>query len=108
MALVHLRDSPAFADVLPSKLFEAMAMGLPVLLVSPEGEASRLVKSQGGGPWVAAGRPKVLAEAVEKLFRDDNTLSSYATASLKAAPLYSRKRQAEEMLRVFEQTATKK
>ena len=27
VALVHLRDSPVFAEVIPSKIFEAMAMG---------------------------------------------------------------------------------
>ena len=40
IALVHLRNMPEFAQVLPSKIFDAMAIGLPVLLVSPEGEAS--------------------------------------------------------------------
>ena len=102
MALVHLKDTPAFADVLPSKLFEAMAMGLPVLLVSPEGEASRLVSSHGVGPWVIAGQPEILAETVEALFKDKNLLGRYATASLKTAPLYSREKQAVEMLRVLE------
>ena len=32
VALVHLRDSPVFAEVIPSKMFEAMAMGVPVVL----------------------------------------------------------------------------
>ena len=41
VALVHLKDSPAFAEVIPSKIFEAMAMGLPIILVAPRGEARR-------------------------------------------------------------------
>ena len=63
LALVHLRDSPAFADVLPSKIFEAMAMGLPVFLVSPEGEASELIQSHGAGVWIPAGDPILFSDA---------------------------------------------
>ena len=32
VALIYLRDDPVFAEVIPSKIFEAMAMGLPLLI----------------------------------------------------------------------------
>ena len=38
VALIHLKNSLAFAEVVPSKMFEAMAMGLPILLVAPRGD----------------------------------------------------------------------
>ena len=41
-----------FKTVIPSKIFEAMGMGLPVLLVAPEGEASAIVRREGVGPVV--------------------------------------------------------
>ena len=41
IALAHFRDGPLFSIMLPMKMFEAMGMGLPILLAAPEGEASR-------------------------------------------------------------------
>ncbi len=102
VALIHLKDSPAFADVLPSKIFEAMGMGLPVLLVSPEGEASQLLGIRRAGPWAPAGDADALAEVVKSLHHDDVRREAYAEASLKAAPLHSRETQAKEMMVVFD------
>ncbi len=101
VALVHLSDSPAFADVLPSKIFEAMAMGLPVLLVSPLGEASKLVQKHNIGLWVPAGEPGLLSEAVRSLAGNRSKLEFLATSSLAVAPEYSREIQAQKMLEVF-------
>lgn len=105
VALVHLKDSPVFAGVIPSKIFEAMGMGLPLLLAAPEGEASRIVTASGGGLHVAAEDPEALADAVRQL-RDDTLRKELAEKSLAAAPRHSRERQARDMLRVLELAAT--
>jgi glycosyltransferase involved in cell wall biosynthesis len=105
VALVHLKDSPVFAGVIPSKIFEAMGMGLPLLLAAPEGEASRIVTGSGGGLHVAAENPDALADAVRRL-RDDTLRKSLAERSLAAAPRQSRERQARDMLRVLELAAS--
>jgi len=105
-ALVHLKDSPAFAEVIPSKIFEAMGMGLPILLVSPEGEASRIVLDDGAGIWVPAARPESLAAAARSLMTDRNQFRRLAAASLAAAPRHSRERQAESFIRVLELAAS--
>ncbi len=102
VALVHLKESPSFADVLPSKIFEAMAMGLPILLVSPEGEARELLRSREAGMWVPSGDPARLAQAVEELQQHEPGRLKFAKAALAAAPLHSREAQAKEMLAVFE------
>ena len=102
MALVHLKNSPAFSEVLPSKIFEAMAMGKPVLLVSPKGEASELVKEFGFGCWVDASNPNQLTEVVQRLFVDQKQMERLAAASIAAAPKHSRERQAREVLEVFQ------
>jgi glycosyltransferase involved in cell wall biosynthesis len=101
VALVHLRDTPDFAEVIPSKIFEAMAMGLPILLCLPEGEASRLVLGEGVGMHVAPGDPVALADAVQGIRTDDAKRRTLAARSLAAAPNYSRRVQAEEMLQVL-------
>ncbi len=61
IALVHLKDTPLFATVIPSKLFEAMAMGRPVLVAAPEGEASGIVCRTGAGRAIESGAPDRLA-----------------------------------------------
>ncbi|MEK7821083.1 MAG: glycosyltransferase family 4 protein, partial [Pseudomonadota bacterium] len=49
VALVHLRDTPVFAEVIPSKIFEAMGMGRPILLALPAGEAKEIVEAARAG-----------------------------------------------------------
>jgi len=105
VALVHLKDSPVFAEVIPSKIFEAMGMGLPVLLAAPEGQASRIVLDDGAGVWVPAERPEALADAVTALRDDADARQALAQASLAAAPGHSREAQARQMLRVLELAA---
>ncbi len=48
LSAIVLRDSPTFAGVLPSKIFEAMAMRVPILL-GVRGEAQVLVERAGAG-----------------------------------------------------------
>jgi len=105
VALVHLKDSPVFAGVLPSKIFEAMGMGLPVLLAAPEGEASRVVVGDRAGLHVPAENPEALADAAKSLHTDQEKRDRLAKASLAAAPSHSREAQAREMLRVLEMAA---
>src|SRR6185295_5899507 len=70
VALVHLRDLPEFAEVIPSKIFEAWGMGLPILIAAPPGEATRLVEGEGAGLAVAPENPAALAAAVRRLAAD--------------------------------------
>ncbi|CAA7612240.1 glycosyltransferase family 4 protein [Magnetospirillum sp. SS-4] len=102
VALVHLKDSPAFAEVIPSKIFEAMGMGLPLLLVAPEGEASRIIEDDGAGLFVPAADPQGLADAARRLEGDDGLLAGLAAASLVAAPRHTRQRQAELFIAVLD------
>ncbi len=108
VALVHLKDDPAFAEVIPSKIFEAMGMGLPLLLVAPEGEASRIVLNDGAGLWVPATHPDHFAEAARQLAQDDTLRHDLAAASLASAPRHSRERQAALTLRALELAASRR
>lgn len=105
VALVHLKADPVFAGVIPSKMFEAMACGLPLLLAAPEGEATRIVAGTGAGVCVAPGDPAALADAVARLADDATTRAAMAKKGLAAAPQFSRERQARDMLGVLELAA---
>jgi glycosyltransferase involved in cell wall biosynthesis len=105
VALVHLKDTPVFRTVIPSKIFEAMGMGLPILLACPEGEASRLVEREGAGICVRPEDPSALEEAVLRLKTDRKLYDLCAGRSRDAAPRYSREVKAREMLAVMERAA---
>ena len=102
VALIHLKNTPLFETVIPSKIFEAMGMGKPVLLACPDGEASRIVRWEQNGLHVPAEDPRELAAAI--LFLKENPLFVHQLAcrSLAAAPRYSRERQARDMLQSVE------
>ncbi len=102
VALVHLRDQPLFAGVIPSKIFEAMAMGLPVLLAAPDGEASAIINRHGNGICVAPEQPDDLARAARQLLDDKDAYTQMKQASLDAAHLFSRETQAQKMIDVLD------
>ena len=105
LALVHLKNTPLFSTVIPSKMFEAMAMGLPILLACPEGEASAIVRSEDCGLVVAAQNPAALAAAVEFLATEPDAVRRFSQRSLGAARRYSREKQARDMIAALERAA---
>lgn len=102
LSLVHLKDTPVFASVIPSKIFESMASGKPILLAAPEGEASRLVEAERAGVAIRSGDAPQLARAVRQLARSPELQSTLADNALRAAPKYSREHQARQMLEALE------
>lgn len=52
LCFVHLRKTPLFETVMPSKIFEAMGMRRAIL-IGVDGEARKLVESSGGGVAMA-------------------------------------------------------
>ncbi len=70
--LVHLRDDPLFDSVIPSKIFEAMAMARPIIL-GVRGESARLVERTGSGLTVEPEDPRALLEAITTLRNDAET-----------------------------------
>jgi len=73
LGLVTLRDTPLFQDVLPSKIFEYMAMQRP-LLISVGGEARKTVERAGAGEFVPPEDVPALVEAITRLSRQPERL----------------------------------
>ena len=72
--LVTLLDQPLFRTVIPSKIFEIMAMGRPILS-SVHGEARTILESAGAATFVDPENAEQLANAIREL-RDSLTGSS--------------------------------
>ncbi len=71
VSLIILRKKEIFLKVVPSKLFESMAMRVPVIL-GVEGESSRLLRQSAGGMSVEPENPAALAAAVASLADDED------------------------------------
>lgn len=102
VALIPLRDTPVFATVLPSKLFEAMGMGVAVLMSVPEGEATAIVRTTGCGVCVPPEDPRAMADALLKFLRQPEALAEAKSRSAAAALDHSRAAQAALMLSVLQ------
>ncbi|MEQ8319630.1 MAG: glycosyltransferase family 4 protein [Rhodospirillales bacterium] len=102
VALVHLKNSDVFEGVIPSKIFEAMGMGLPILFAGPDGEGSSIVDAARAGLVVPPENPSALADAARQLADHQSQRQELAANSLAAAPRHSRETQARHMLGVLE------
>ena len=107
VALVHLKNSDVFAGVIPSKIFEAMGMGLPVLFAGPRGEASDIIDAAGAGLVVSPENPGDLAQAAISLSENKAARNAAAKKSHAAADQYSRETQARAMMDVLEDVVSK-
>jgi len=103
LALVHLKDTPLFRTVIPSKIFEAMAMGRPIVLAAPDGEAADIVRATGAGVLLPPEDPQALAAAVKRLSESPDEVAQLAGRALAAAPLFTREKQARDMLAAIEE-----
>lgn len=101
LALVHLKNDPAFASVLPSKLFEIMGMGLPICCVAPTGEATRIVTDTDSGINVPPGNPELLAKSIMDLTIQPEQLTAWANNSYSARLQFTRETQARLMIEVL-------
>lgn len=101
VALVHLKNAPLFGTVIPSKIFESMGMGLPILFAGPKGEASEIIELEKAGVWVPAEDPEKLASVVLRLRQEISERHTLAKNSAEAAPRYTREKQARDSLAVL-------
>jgi putative colanic acid biosynthesis glycosyltransferase WcaI len=105
LALIHLKDEPLFSTVIPSKIFEAMGMGVPTLFAGPDGEAAGIVRSTRSGVVVPPERPSELARVVRDLCDDRERRRAMAKNAYACAQLFDRDDLAQEMLELLEGVA---
>jgi glycosyltransferase involved in cell wall biosynthesis len=69
VCLVPLRDIPMFDGFIPSKMFEMMSLGKPIV-ASLRGEAAEILSRSGGALVVGPERSDQIADAIKTLQRD--------------------------------------
>ncbi|MBA2609547.1 MAG: glycosyltransferase family 4 protein [Actinobacteria bacterium] len=82
VALVPLRG--AITGAVPSKVYEAFASGLPVVLAA-DGEAAEIVESSGAGLVVSPDAPNEIASAIRSLYESPERRAAMAKAGRVAA-----------------------
>lgn len=105
LAIVPLRDTPVFATVIPSKIFESMGMGVPILMSLPEGEATGIVRATGSGVCVPPEAPSAMAAEIARLADAPEEMARLRQQAHAAAPQFSREALAERMLAVLQDVA---
>ena len=97
IAIIHLKKDPLFEKVIPSKLFECMAMGIPVLH-AVLGESAEIVSRLGVGKTITPDNSQVLAQELLNLSVNAQELIQMKEASLEAAKQFDREYLAKSML----------
>ncbi|MEA1049045.1 glycosyltransferase family 4 protein [Lamprobacter modestohalophilus] len=104
VSIIHLRKADNFTQVIPSKLFECMGMGIPVLH-GVAGESAEIVEREGVGLVFEPENPQALCDGVLCLAQDQALYQQLHEHCLAAAPRYDRSALALKMLGVLEQVA---
>jgi len=98
--LVPLAADAIFAQFVPSKLYDSMAVGRPVLLAAT-GESARILAESGAGIAVAPGDGADLARAVATLVDDPALAARLGAAGRTAAAPLARSTQARNLVEVL-------
>jgi len=106
-SIIHLRRTELFTTVIPSKLFECMGMGIPVLH-GVEGESADIVRRENAGLVFEPENVDALVAALRRLQSDATLRGELRAAGLAAARRYDRQALGMEMLRVVEQAAQRR
>jgi glycosyltransferase involved in cell wall biosynthesis len=101
LSLIPLRDTPVFATVIPSKIFESMGMGVPILMSLPEGEATGIVRRSRCGVCVPPEDPQAMADEIARLADATEEMRELRRLAFAAAPGFSRAALAEGMLSIL-------
>ena len=97
VSIIHLRKTELFASVIPSKLFECMGMGIPVLH-GVAGESAEIVLTEQVGEVFESDNPAQLVKLLLDLKINPSQIERYRKNGIEAARRYDRKHLAAKML----------
>ncbi len=100
VSIIHLKKTDLFKTVIPSKLFECMGMGIPVLH-GVAGESAEIVQKEGVGLTFEPEQPRELCTKLTHL-RADRKLYETCRMHCRSASLrYDRSTMARKMLEIL-------
>ena len=106
VSIIHLRRTELFTTVIPSKMFECMGMGLP-LLHGVAGESAEIVEREGVGRVFEPENVDQLVQHLLDMQGDAAAREGFRRNGLQAAQRYDRKALALQMLSVLDRVRPK-
>ncbi len=103
VSVIHLRKTELFTTVIPSKLFECMGMGIPVLH-GVAGESAEIVVEEGAGIPFEPENAGQLVDALQRFKANPAELAGYRQRCLAGAQHFDRANLAMRMLRILQAT----
>jgi len=103
VSVIHLKKTDLFTTVIPSKLFESMGMGLPVLH-GVEGESADIVREEGAGIPFEPENADQLCAALVRLKSNPAELDAFRARCLAGAKNFDRTNLALRMMKILEDT----
>ena len=107
VSIIHLRRTALFTTVIPSKLFECMGMGIPVLH-GVAGESADIVRDAGAGEVFEPENVDQLVDGLLRLKADPALLHQYRSQGLASARRYDRANLGMHMLQLLKATAQRR
>jgi glycosyltransferase involved in cell wall biosynthesis len=104
VSIIHLRKTILFTTVIPSKLFECMGMGIPVLH-GVMGESAQIVEKEGVGLLFEPENKDALCQNLLKMKNDPALYQTFKANCLARAPRYDRRKLARKMREILEEAA---
>lgn len=98
IAIVPLANTQTNTTVLPSKILEALGMGIPIVLYAPEGEAKKFLAETQAGWYVPVGDLIALEKRCVELFMQNTLISHKKKQALNVASQFTREQQAADLL----------
>lgn len=99
-SVIHLKNNELFTKVIPSKLFECMAMAVPVLH-GVRGESAKIVEDEGVGITFEPQNAEALVAGLRAMQSDTDLYNRLKTNGPQAAKLYDRRVLASKMLAIL-------
>ncbi|WP_263422214.1 glycosyltransferase [Citrobacter braakii] len=102
VSLVPLVNNSLFSTVIPSKIFECMAMGIPTIMSVPEGEATEIIRNTNSGITVDCEDVEQIANAIIQLSSEPVKYEMIRKSSITSSMSFSRNYMADKMIGVLE------
>lgn len=102
VSIIHLRKTDLFTSVIPSKLFECMATGIPILH-GVAGESAEIVRKENAGLVFEPENADELCRKLIELRSNKALYDSLSANCILAAKNYDRSDLASRMLAVLEE-----
>ncbi len=95
--IIHLKKNPLYKTVVPSKMFEYIAMGVPILH-GVDGESHNILKKYKLGLYFEQESPNALYSAIIKLYNDKPLYNEISENCVKTSKVFEREILALKML----------